>query len=411
MKKLEVRLHRGPETFQSVGVLVEEKRGIFFEYDPLFLQSGLWLSPFKLPLRAGVFQHKDFGFGPMFGLFDDSLPDGWGLLLMDRYLKGKGILPSSVSVLERLAYLGCRTMGALAYFPPTENNVSNQTVLDLHHLSNEARQIWQGNTTELLPELFRLGGSPGGARPKILVGIKEDSILSGEDDLPEGYRHWLIKFHGKTDDQESGAVERVYALMAESAGIAIPHTRLFETKEGERFFGIERFDRQANTKFHVHSFGNLIHSNFRVPSCDYGQFLEVVQILTKNYHDVVQGFRRMIFNIATYNRDDHVKNFVFRLVEGEWRLAPAFDLTFAEGPGGEHSMSVEGEGKMPRKQHVLSLAKRLSIPQIETEQMIEEVCDATQGWKKAAALIGISKKRIKQIAQKIDQSIKALRSD
>ena len=408
MRRLEVRYQTEASEYQIVGVLAEEKHQLFFEYTPSFLESQLWLSPFKLPLKAGVFQHKEPHFGPLFGLFDDSLPDGWGMLLMDRYLRGKGVLPSSISPLDRLAYLGHRTMGALTYFPPEKTEGIEKTLLDLHRLSEESKQILEGNATELLSQLFQLGGSPGGARPKILVGVQGDSVYSGGDELPDGYRHWLIKFHGRTDGEDSGVIELAYAEMAREAKIIMPETRLFETKEGERFFGIERFDREGKKRYHIHSFGNLIHANFRIPSCDYGQFLEVTQILTKSEQDIRQSFRRMVFNVATHNRDDHVKNFAFRLEGRRWRLAPAFDLTYAEGPGGEHSMSVDGEGRAPTKKHFLALASRVSIPQEEAEEIIEEICEAVSLWKKIAASVGITKKRSKQVAQKIEASLKAI---
>jgi serine/threonine-protein kinase HipA len=412
MKQLEVRLVRQPGEERVIGRLAETGAGgrrVYFEYDPDFLRDPLWLSPFKLPPQPGLIEHRDYAFGPIFGLFDDSLPDGWGLLLMDRFFQQRGSALAEVSVLDRLAYLGTRTMGALTYHPPADLGEQQAQILDLYEMARASQRVIEGDTAEVLPQLLRAGGSPGGARPKVLVGVHGDALLSGEDDLPPGYTHWLIKLHALKDSRDVGPGELAYALMARSAGITIPPTRLFETPEGGRFFGVERFDRQGNHRYHVHTFGNLIQTNFRIPSCDYHQLLEVTRVLTRNHQDVLECYRRMVFNVLTHNRDDHVKNFAFRLTDdGEWTLAPAYDLVFSNGPGGEHTMTIGGEGRRPARGHLLQLAEPAGIPNREAQAIIDAVAAAAADWGGHAREAGVSRKTTKMIQSVIEECLARL---
>lgn len=403
MKRLEVRLVQQPGQERVVGHLAEAgprpaSRQVFFEYDPAFLRDPLWLSPFKLPPQPGLIDHRDHAFGPIFGLFDDSLPDGWGLLLMDRFFQQQGMALAEVSVLDRLAWLGTRTMGALTYHPPAAPPGREAEPLDLHVLARASQKVIQGTEKEVLPQLLRAGGSPGGARPKVLIGVSGEEILSGEDELPAGYTHWIVKFQTSQDARDIGPAELAYSLMAREAGITMPPTRLFETARGERFFGVERFDRQGNRRFHVHTFGNLIQSNFRIPSNDYLQLLDVTRILTKNRKDLLEAYRRMVFNVLAHNRDDHVKNFAFRMTdEGSWELAPAYDLIFAPGPGGEHTMTIAGEGRAPSRKHLLQVAGRAGISNREAEEILDEVASAVFHWRAHARAAGVGAKTARMI--------------
>ena len=406
MKKLDVHLagYTGCDSEAArgrlVGTLAESERRIYFEYDAAFLEDPLWLSPFKLPPEPGLHEHRDLDFGPLFGLFDDSLPDGWGLLLMDRYFRRQGTLLEAVSPLDRLAYLGTRTMGALTYHPPAETAAPDSVMLDLHNMAREAYMVLDGKGEDVLPQLLRAGGSPGGARPKVLVGIQGDHMVSGEDQLPEGHRGWIVKFPAREDASDDGRIELAYSEMARDAGLEMPATRLFETPQGDAFFGVERFDRVGNERRHVHTFGNLIHANFRVPSCDYEMPLRVTRILTKNQVDTLSAFRLMVFNILAHNRDDHVKNFAFVLSpDGDWRPAPAYDLTFAAGPGGEHTMTVAGEGRRPGLPHILKVAEGAGIAKKQANDVVSEVTAAIAGWPRFAAATGVSSRETERIQQ------------
>jgi serine/threonine-protein kinase HipA len=404
MKKLTVRFERGSVDGVAVGTLVEAGDQVSFEYDSGFIDGGVELSPLRLPLKPGLVDHEDLAFGPLPGLFDDSLPDGWGLLLMDRHFRQTGVDVRKLSVLDRLAYLGTRTMGALTYHP-SEGFERGAPSLDLSVLDQAARKVLQGESGEVLPQLVRAGGSPGGARPKVLVGIKGDEVLSGEDELPEGFEHWLVKFGSLADGAGMGRIEYAYSLMARAAGLKMCQTRLFFGGRGKAWFGTQRFDRAGGGKRrHVHSFGNLIQSNFRIPSCDYDQFLEMTLWLTRNHADLVRAFRWMVFNIATHNRDDHVKNFAFMLDdEDRWTLTPAYDLCFSEGIHGEHSMSVNGEGANPGREQVLGLAKKHGIKVAEAMRVIEEVNEAVGKWGEFADEAGCGKKEAGMVKKVLRQ--------
>ncbi|MBN1510816.1 MAG: type II toxin-antitoxin system HipA family toxin [Phycisphaerae bacterium] len=402
MRKLEVRFVRSPGDSSHVGTLAEDRGRVYFEYAAGFLATGLSLSPFHLPFAAGLFEHRDHAFGPLPGLFDDSLPDGWGLLLMDRHFRSLALNLAAISPLDRLSWLGTRTVGALTYHPPADREDADAGVFDLHGLARHSQDILAGAAVDVLPELLRAGGSPGGARPKVLVGYDPATgeVRSGEDDLPDGFEHWIVKFTAKTDSADAGAIEFAYSLMARDAGIDIPPTRLFETRAGQTFFGVQRFDRAGNRRYHVHTFGNLIQSNFRIPSADYADLLKATSLLTRNHQDVLRAFRRMVFNVLAHNRDDHVKNFAFRLDDttGEWSLTPAYDLLYTPGPGGEHTMTLAGEGKHPGRPHMLRLAEQAGLSKKEVMAIIDDVRVAVGRWSDHAAQAGVTTAAIREIA-------------
>lgn len=407
MKKLDVQFTRAPGESLPVGTLAEDRGRVYFEYRPEFLDTGLNLSPFRLPFEAGLFEHTDREFGPLPGLFDDSLPDGWGLLLMDRCFRSRGLNPAEVSVLDRLSWLGTRTMGALTYHPPAQCEDLDADVFDLHDLARHSQELLAGDAVDVLPQLLRAGGSPGGARPKVLVGFDPTGgrIVSGEDDLPDEFEHWIVKFSARTDSPDTGAVEYAYSLMAADAGIDMPTTRLFETSEGDRFFGVKRFDRDGNRRIHVHTFGNLIQANFRIPSADYADLLKTALLLTRNHQDVLRAYRRMVFNVLAHNRDDHVKNFAFILdaAAGEWTLSPAYDLTRTTGPGGEHTMTLAGEGKNPDRSHMNQLARQADISQKDADRIFNEVKSAITNWPDHAATAGVSPTNTNRIAKSMNR--------
>ncbi|VAW39587.1 HIPA PROTEIN, partial [hydrothermal vent metagenome] len=250
MQEVEVYFSPSPNQSSLVGILALHERRLYFEYDASWLQKGLELSPFILPCRPGLIEHRQYEFGPLFGLFDDSLPDGWGLLLMDRYFRRQGLNLTTVSPLDRLLFLGTNTMGALTYQPPVYHDEQKTTLLDLHKLAAQAREVYEGPETEVLPLLLRTGGSPGGARPKVLIGYHPQNrvIIAGESDLPDGFEHWLVKFSVGEDGLDAGPIELAYAMMAGDAGIHMPECRVFQGNGGEQFFGVKRFDRKAGNK-------------------------------------------------------------------------------------------------------------------------------------------------------------------
>lgn len=367
MKSINVLLATDPKQPRLVGTLFLQNRQIHFEYASDWLNTGFAISPYSLPLASGVIQDESNIWQGLHGVFNDSLPDGWGLLLMDRELRKAGINPREITPLDRLAWLGNRTMGALIYEPSHEPN-SDPLLVDIQGMAENARQLFAGTSETVLPELFRAGGSPGGARPKALIAIKGDSLITADGDIPSDYTPWLVKFKG--DFEDSGRVEYAYSKMAVDAGLEMPETQLLE----HQYFAVRRFDRVKEKRVHTHTLGNMVASDFRVPSLDYADLFKVVLDVTKSRAELLKAFRQMVFNIAMHNRDDHSKNFAFvwNDTTNRWQFSPSYDLMFNEGVYGEHTMTVNGEGKKPTLKHVMVLAATCDI-ESEAQEIVSEI--------------------------------------
>ena len=389
---LNVCLHQQKQKY-LVGELAHVDNQVYFEYSSDFIDTQIELSPFKLPLQTGIQVDTEKTFSGLPGVFNDSLPDGWGMLLMDRYFRKNGIEPHKISPLQRLAYIGNRGMGALCYEPASKIDSDFQSKLALSVLAQECEEVLRGDEKDILPELIIAGGSPGGARPKVLIGYNEKTgeVCTGATEIPDGFNHYVVKFSALTDFKDIGVIEYAYTLMASEAGINLPPAKLFDAGITGIFFGTERFDRKMNNRIHMHTLSGLLHADYRIPNCDYTDFLKTTWLLTKNQDDTLQAFRRMVFNITTHNRDDHTKNFAFLLIDGQWKLSPAYDLTFSTGVAGEHTMTVSGEGANPSKEHILNVAKKLDIPLQKSTKIIEEVLDAIAAWSRLADEAGVSK--------------------
>ncbi len=383
--EIEVRFHPYQNKVILVGLMTAYKKQILFEYSPEFIKTGFALSPFYLPNKLGVFIEKERVFSGLYGLFNDSLPDGWGLLLMDRAFRQLGFDIKTITPLERLSYMGERTMGALSYHPAQFQQNERLSSLQLNVLAENAQQVMTGNSDDIFPELQLLGSSSGGARPKVIVGLnKTNHVISGLDKLPADYAHYLVKFSQNDDLEEAGVIEYIYSLMAKQAGISMPETRLIQTEENHHhYFAIKRFDREGNQRLYTHTLSGLIHADHRIPSCDYETYLQVTQVLTKQQQAVEQAFLRMLFNIFAHNRDDHVKNFSFQFdKQAQWQLAPAYDLMPTKGMAGEHAMSILGIGKNPPLKDLKVLAKKYQVRHLMA--MIEQVRNAVSQWSSLA---------------------------
>lgn len=381
-----------------VGRLAWVERQVLFEFDRR-LPAHLNPSPFQLREQPGstVISGPGNGlFNGLHGVFNDSLPDGWGLLLMDRKLRSVGIQPGELTPLDRLAWIGDQGMGALAYRPehPALVEEAGWDGIDLDQLAGEALLVLEDRADVVIDHLLRAGGSPAGARPKALVGRSPDGgrLVHGSRSLPSGYSHWLVKFGAREDPPDMGAIEMAYARMAREAGVAMPKTTLFPSQRGPGYFGMQRFDRGADgARLHMISLAGLLHADHRAPSLGYDGFLKATNMLTRRHQDVVQAYVRMVFNVLAHNRDDHTKNHAFLMGgDGEWRLSPAFDVVFSQGPGGEHSMDVAGEGRAPGLSHLLRVADDAGIRKKEAQEAIDRVRDAVRQWPEFAEEYGIS---------------------
>ena len=363
---------------QEVGMLLQDKQRIFFEYSPDFLKSGIELSPFKLPLKAGVFEEKSHIFDGLFGLFNDSLPDGWGCLLLDRKLRKLGKFYAEITPLDRLSLIGANPMGALEY-EPAAGDSDLYGDIELDSLSGEVDRILDGEESTVLDELLTLNGSSGGARPKIVACVSSDrkQIIHGGKSVPDGFTPWIIKFSEKHDPQSSGELEYRYSLAAKAAGITMPETHLFPLKDGRGCFGVQRFDRTPEGKVHIHTACGLLHASHRFASLDYENLLKLTWILTRNHADVVEMVRRMIFNIKSGNKDDHSKNFSFLLNSRyQWQLAPAYDLTPSAGINGEQTCMVNGKGCNITDADLIKTAATANVSEVEAKALIDQITTA-----------------------------------
>jgi hypothetical protein len=262
--------------------------------------------------------------------------------------------------LDRLAYVGRHGMGALRYEPELDLGNTDDAPLALDKLARESAAVLAGENEEVFEELLRLNGSSSGARPKIVAQVSTDrkAIIHGRQDLQRGFTHWMIKFPSSQGARDVGAIEYAYSLMAKDAGVEMPETHLFRTKRN-KYFGTKRFDRNGDARIHMHSLGGLIHADHRSPSLDYDMVLRVSLALTRNIQDAEKAYALVCFNVLAHNRDDHAKNFSFLLnARNEWIFAPAYDLVYSYGPGGEQSMLVLGEGRNPGAVQLQALGKQ-----------------------------------------------------
>ncbi len=374
---------------------------LLLELSDDYLASGLDLSPIRLPVATTprlVRWPLRSAFGPLPGLLDDTMPDAWGMRVMDRQLAAVGI--SQPQVRQRLAWLGSTTMGAISYRPGSRD-LGDPLDVDLAATAHAAAELVTGQPEQVLETLARAGGSPGGARPKVLVGIgPDDHLITGEGALPGGYEPYLVKFAAPTDGPHSGAVEHAYLQMAALAGIEVPAHRLLVDGEGRRHLAVARFDRERVdgelTRVHVATASGLLHASHLLPSSDYETLLRLTLRLTGDLRQGEAQLRRAIFNVLAHNRDDHTKQHSFILRSGTWTLAPAYDLTFSHGAGGEHALSVAGRGTDITLEDLRALGRRASLRHVDDH--IEAVRSALGRWLELAAAAGVPEAEAARIA-------------
>ena len=364
IKKLEVIFNE--KKVGTLALLNKSKIDLLaFQYDDEWIKNGFSISPFSLPLENKVFIPKIDPFNGMFGVFSDSLPDGWGKLLVDRTFKKNNINPFEITSLDRLAIVGNSGMGGLEYIPQYDFEIKSE-IKDLDELALSCKKILNTEYSENLDELFLLGGSSGGARPKILTNI------NGED--------WIIKFPSKFDNDNIGKQEYDYSLCAKKCGIFMPETKLFPSKNCSGFFGVKRFDREKNSKneikkIHMVSVSGLLETSHRIPNLDYDILMKLTLKLTNDFEEVKKMYRLMCFNIFAHNRDDHSKNFSFLYneIKRKWELSPAYDLTYSNSIGGEHATTVAGNGKNPTIKDILKVAENIGLKKDESEKIALEI--------------------------------------
>jgi serine/threonine-protein kinase HipA len=386
----------------DVGTLAWSKgeRRAYFEYGRNFLADRLSLSPFTLAVSAGAKEAPYRPFGGLHGLFNDSLPDGWGRLLLDRRLQKQNYDHRLLTPLDRLAYLGGKGMGALRYVPGKIFENAGGSQIDIDWLAAQASDVQTEVDEADVDRLQEIQGGSAGARPKIMIGLNETTgkiVADSGGPMPDGYQSWMVKFRSIQDPPGIGAEEYAYSLMANDAGLDIPATKLIKTPQGS-YFATRRFDRTPKGSVHVQTVSALVEADHTAPTIDYDTLLKIIRLLTRDERHVRQMFRRMVFNALAHNRDDHAKNHACLMTPGgEWQPTPAYDLTLSEGPGGEHSLAIDGEGRNPSRQNIMAVADRASIPKGEADSIVQQVHAAVDRWPAQAGKAGVSERRIGEI--------------
>ncbi|HEU4772931.1 MAG TPA: type II toxin-antitoxin system HipA family toxin [Lysobacter sp.] len=409
MKKLTV-IYAGWGERYVLGHLGDDGSELLFEYSPAALQRGLELSPLKLPLSPhshGRFPEYQLRLP---GLIADALPDGWGMLLMDRIFRREGLNPARVSPLDRLAFIGDTAMGALSFEPASEDPLEPADV-QLGELARQVRDVQSAageESTQVLRELALMGGSPQGARPKVLVNFDPASgRMSNSMQLsePDTGAPWLVKFQAQGEPKEACAIEALYARLAGACGIRMPPARHFDLGADLAAFGVERFDREAGMRVPTHTAAGALNADFRIPSMDYTTLLRLTRFMTRDEREVAKAFERCVFNVIFNNRDDHAKNFSFRLErDHQWKLSPAYDLTFNEGPRGEHQADICGEGRAPVRKDLLRLAQEADLPRQDALGIIAKCADVAGQFKTMAGEFPIAGRTVSGIATRIEEN-------
>jgi serine/threonine-protein kinase HipA len=383
MQKIQIQFCGWGQSW-PLGLIASDGSEVLFEYSPEACAKGVEFSSVRMPLRADAYRGYPREQLQLPGLIADALPDGWGLLLMDRFFhKNFQKRPHEISALDRLAFIGDRAMGALSFAPATDVSPTPKD-MKLVELAEQIQQVVADKDTAALKQLVLVGGSPHGARPKALVqyDVQSGSIstLVNAPGAP-----WLIKFPGARENKEACAIEHVYSEMARQCGLDIPATRHFELGKTMAAFGIERFDRFKGMRVPIHTFAGALNTDFRVPNTDYETLLRTTRALTHSEVEVFKAYERCVFNVVFNNRDDHTKNFSFRMDEFfAWALSPCYDLTYCPGLGGEHQMTVAGEGRSPAKKHLLQLANSNGIDAASACNVIEKIVVVAQQFKRMA---------------------------
>lgn len=385
----------------------EEARALGIEWSPinLPLSEQLWVSSMNEVDLLGL---------P--GMVHDCLPDGWGMLLMDRAFGQAGIAPHEISPMLRLAFLANRCWGALRFDPEWGSDIQKEHRIAMDQLSEEASAVMSGDTEQVSRALLVAGGSPHGARPKVMVAVNEDTsrALVGHEDIPEGYRHVLIKFAGSGEDPTAPLFEFCYGEAARALGIETAKATMISAG-GQAGLCLDRFDRQDGRRQHVHSMAGMLHITHRIANADWVQVGDILRKLRANDDALVDACRRAVFNAVFCVRDDHTKNIAFmRQGKTDWSLSPAFDLAYSDGPGGYHTTTyAHHTGQNVSHEDIMRLGRSFGVSEDTAHSMIQDAQDARSAMLGTAKQLGVSKAFIRVALKRfreIDKHLKGPRS-
>lgn len=394
-----------------------------FEYDRPFLASNVEPSPLQMPKREGFYEFPALPratFHGLPGMLWDSLPDHFGRRLIERYFESVGKPVSSLEAVQMLCYVGTRGMGALEFAPSVDRPAVNAPI-DVSRLREFAAMAFEDDlawSTQLgagegMAELLEVGTSAGGARPKAVIGWNSETneVRSGRVDLTDGFEYWILKFDGVGDGGREfgrsrgyGAIEYAYSQMAAKAGIEMSECRIF-AEGGRRHFMTRRFDRRSDgSKLHMQTHAGLNHVDFNQPgSTSYEDVFDVLRAIGAPGEDIEQQYIRMIFNVVARNQDDHPKNISYLMnKQGDWRLSPAYDLSFAFNPTGEftsrHQMSINGKLDEFVAEDFDAIADRAGLVRGRWRSLLDRVVESTRSWPAISADAGVPPSRSSDIA-------------
>jgi serine/threonine-protein kinase HipA len=343
---------------QKVGTLsMGNRSNCQFEYDKDWLSNGFSISPLQLPLKAGLFTADYQPFNGNFGVFEDSLPGGYGEYLLRKVLKNSGIDPQGLTAVQWLSIVGSSGMGALCYVPETKL-LREDSQRSFDEMQQMALDVLSERTEENADMLYFKSGNSGGVRPKC--------IFSDTDG------HWLVKFRHTYDPKNIGQLEYDYNKVARQCGIDVPEFKLIEGK----YFAVRRFDIENDVRLHVVTASALLNEPITPPKMEYHNLLQLTGYLTQSPKAVEQQFRRMAFNVFAHNMDDHARNFSFICRDGKWSLAPAYDLT-NDATLGEHASTINFKG-LPTDEDMITVGMNIRMSRERCQQIIEEVKEGTR---------------------------------
>lgn len=404
---LNIALAFDPDLRVPAGRLAWALQTAQLEWSREIIATKLSVDPLpRYPRDLGLQGARTRNFDGLHGFLADSLPEGWGHLVMRKRLTQLGLDIGSLTPVERLALVGESGRGALVFHPATTPDADASVGIDLDGLAEEAAHVLSGQEGTLADVLAKAAGGSGGARPKVHVGFGPNGEVSvGDSELPADHTAWIVKFRAAEDPQDIGPLEEAYALMAEAAGLTLAEHRLLPAKQGPGYFATKRFDRPgASARLHMVSLTGAIEAPTTAGAVSYDTLLRATQAITRNAEDVVRAFRRMVFNVLAHNRDDHARQHAYLMNEhGEWSLSPAYDLTYSPGPGGEHYLDIEGEGAKPTRKHIDALGARHGLGAKEVQVMVEEVKAAVGDWVKFAKAAGVTSASTKFVASAHDR--------
>lgn len=399
-----------------------------FEYDDNFVNSGIEVSPLRMPLGKNIYEFPALAGDPFYGmpgLVADSLPDRFGNAVIEQWLMSLGKSLSDFTAIDRLCYTGKRGMGALEYVPASADikdidesiNVREMVKFASDILSNRENISLTANDSLTYSQLVQVGSSAGGARAKALIAWNEatNEVRSGQMQLGPGYDYWLMKFdnvskngdHGLEDEPEYTLIEYAYYLMARSCGITMNECRIYHS-EGDHHFMTRRFDRENGKKLHMQSLGALAHISYQEPGvCGYELAAMYMKEIGLSYKEIEQFYRRMVFNCLAVNQDDHVKNISFLMDKsGKWMLSPAYDITFSYNPSNKwlcaHQMTVNGKTVGIGLPDLLEAGAKMGIKNRRCKDIISEIAVSVSGFAAFAEQVGIREKTYNYINSVID---------